>query len=138
MGAQNKRMKAFFIIIFFKFFQFSKSIGNVDDNSYAFKSVAILSLFISLNLFTAVAYYKCLLLYSNELQLSVALEVLIVLIIGSVVYLLFYSDEKYKEYFNERIEQSAFKGSKGTLLTIFYMAGSIALLATTIWLDCKR
>jgi O-antigen/teichoic acid export membrane protein len=130
-------MKTFFSIVFFKIFQFSKLIGNADDDSYAFKSVAILSLFISLNFFAVVAYYRCWIKHVNEMQFSRLIEVLIVLAIGILVYFIFYRGEKYKIYFEKVVQQSKFKGRKGTWLTIFYMIGSIALLASTIWLKCN-
>ena len=130
-------MKTFFSIVFFKIFQFSKLIGNADDDSYAFISVSILSLFISLNFFTVVAYYKCWMQHVNEMQLSRLLEVLIVLAIGELVYFIFYKGEKYKIYFEKVVQQSKFKGRKGTWLTIFYMIGSIGFLVSTIWLKCN-
>jgi hypothetical protein len=73
----------------------------------------------------------------NEMQLSRLLEVLIVLAIGALVYFIFYKGEKYKIYFEKVVQQSKFKGRKGTWLTIFYMIGSIAFLASTIWLKCN-
>ncbi len=130
-------MKIFFSTIFYKFFQFSKYIGNVDDDSYAFKSVAILSLFISLNFFTVVAYYRCLIEHVNEMQFSRILEVLIVIGIGALVYFIFYKDKKYESYFEKFVKQSKFKGRIGTWLTILYMIGSILFLTSTIWLKCK-
>jgi hypothetical protein len=51
-------IKIFFSVIFFKFFQVSKYIGNVDDDAYAFKSTAILSLFVSFNIWTLISYFK--------------------------------------------------------------------------------
>jgi len=130
-------MKIFFSTIFYKFFQFSKYIGNVDDDSYAFKSVAILSLFISLNFFTVVAYYRCLIEHTNDLQLSKIVEVLMIVGIGALVYFIFYRDKKYEIYFEKFIAQSKFKGRIGTWLTIFYMLGSILFLISPIWLRCN-
>ena len=130
-------MKTFFSTIFYKFFQFSKYIGNVDDDSYAFKSVAILSLFISLNFFTVVAYYKCLIGHDNDIQFSRILEIIIVVCIGAVVYFIFYKDKKYEDYFQNFVKQSKFNGRIGTWLTILYMIGSVLFLTSTIWLKCK-
>ena len=130
-------MKSFFSIVYFKIFQMSKFIGNAEDGAYAFKSVAILSLFLSLNFFTVVAYCKCWIWHENELRFSRLLEVLVVLAIGSLVYLIFYNGKKYKINFQKIVQQSRFKGRKGTWLTILYMIGSLAFLGSTIWLKCN-
>jgi hypothetical protein len=130
-------MRVFFTILFFKFFQFSKSIGNADDDSYAFKSVAILSMFLSINFFSLVAYYKCWIKHDNEIQLSRSYEALCTLAIGILVYLIFYTNQKYERHFEKVIQQSRFKGRQGSWLTIFYLIASIVFLASIIWLKCK-
>jgi hypothetical protein len=82
-----RSMKSFIVILFYKFFQFSKYIGNADDDSYSVKSVAILSLFLSLNFFTAVAYFNCLIQHLEPLQLSIIVQVLSVVLIRIIIYL---------------------------------------------------
>ena len=52
-------MKIIFLIVFFKIFQFSKYIGNGDNDDYAFKSTAIMTLFLSFDIFSITAYYHC-------------------------------------------------------------------------------
>ena len=129
-------MKFLFSVVFYKFFQFSKYIGNVDDDAYAFKSTSLLCVFISLNLFTLIAYYNCLVRHASNLELSKILEGFIILIIWAVILFIFYKDGKYKIHLEKINNLPKYSGRFGTYITLFYMIGSVALLSSIIWLKC--
>lgn len=131
-------MKDFFIIVFCKFFQFSKFIGNAnDDNPYAFKAMCIFTLFLSLNVFTIYAYYKCLIEHSNIILFSKGIEVIIIFLTGAALYYAFLRDKKYELVFEKFKHNSKISGRVGTWITIAYMVATICFLLSVIWLKCS-
>ena len=96
-------MKSFLILIFSKLFMFSKNIGNSDDDSYAFKAVGIFTVFLSFNIFTIVAYYKCLIIKSNAIIPNTFISLLLVFIIGFSLYLFFIKEKRYIKIYNQFI-----------------------------------
>ena len=82
---------------------FSKNIGNSDDDSYAFKAVGIFTVFLSFNIFTIVAYYKCLIMKSNAIIPNTFISLLLVFIIGFSLYLFFIKEKRYIKIYNQFI-----------------------------------
>jgi hypothetical protein len=125
-------------LFFCKFFQFSKYIGNAaDDSPYAYKAMWILTVFLALNVLTLYAYYKCFFENSNDFFLSKAIEIVVVLLIAVALYLAFLRGKKYSAIYEEFRQNQHFSGRFGTWVTILYMAATVALLTSLIWLKCR-
>ena len=128
----------FFNLIFFKYFQFSKKIGNVDDDgTYAFKAVGIMTLFCALNLFSLIGYFKCLVEHSNSILLPTIYYIAILVMIGTIFYLCFLRNNKYVQLFEKIEKDSQLKGLAGTLITIAYMTLTIIFLMGLVWINCS-
>lgn len=124
-----------FKLLFCKFFQFSEYIGNsTDDGVYAYKSMGILTLFFSLNIISLCSYYKFFIDHSKNIFLSRSLEIIVIVIVGAFFSILFLKDGRYRDMYKEFKDNTEINGKKGTWVTIFYIAATVLLLMSLIWL----
>lgn len=130
-------MKSFLILIFSKLFMFSKNIGNSDDDLYAFKAVGIFTVFLSFNIFTILAYYKCLIIKTNAIMPNTFISLLLVFSIGFSLYLFFIKEKRYINIYNQFIKNKKLNGNRGTVITSSYLIVTILLLISLIWIPCR-
>jgi hypothetical protein len=124
-------MKNVLTSIVFNFFKFSKAIGNSTDDLYDFKAIAIMTVFLAINVITAVAYLRRLTGWSSNFLLPVWQELLIIIVIGFNLHRVFVKNKSYERLFQE-VEGN--RRLNKAWLTIFYMLVSLALVFTLIWL----
>lgn len=105
-------------------------------NAYAFKAVAILTVFVSFNLFSFIAYYKCLIQNSESIQLPLILQIFIILSIFSLLNFFFVVNEKYKLIVEKISNNERWKGKNGTVAVMSYMILTILFLLSIIKLKC--
>jgi hypothetical protein len=124
-------------LFFYKFFQFSKAIGNArDDGPYAFKAMGILTVFVGLNAITLVAYFNCLVRHASNIFPSTYVMATIALVIYFCFYRYFLFEDRYVTVIQGIGEKQKLKGSWGTWTTIFYMVLTFAFITSTILLKC--
>ncbi len=121
-------MKTLFHLLFYKFFNHNKRIGNVNnDDFYAFKSVAFLSVLVFLNLLSLWLIYLLL----NGRFLPEKAPIVITLILGAGVFatlhMYFIRKQHYKEIIGSYSNHPLVVGKGGSWLTGCYVIGTFGL-----------
>ena len=121
-------MKTLFHLLFYKFFNHNKRIGNVnDDNFYAFKSVAFLSVLVFFNLVSLWLIYH--LMIGKFLPKTA--PIVITLITGAgifvILHLHFIRKQHYKEIIESFSNHPLVVGKGGSWITGCYVIGTFVL-----------
>jgi hypothetical protein len=117
-------MSNFFLIVFCKIY------GLVKEE---FNALGLLTILLSLNIFTVSGYYKTLIQGSSHIMLATPYELIIILIVGTALYLTILKGEKYKIVY-EKFKQDPTSSKKGSRITAIYLIGTLVLLTSLIWI----
>lgn len=133
-------MKTFFLLIFFKFYAFAELCSK--DGLYQYTAMYLSSLFFFFNLITALVYFAHLLgIYIGHGDSIFPSKFIIILLLLSIAfgnYLIFVKDDRYKTLKVDFEQHQKLRGSFGTLVTFVYIALTLALLISLIWLKAER
>jgi hypothetical protein len=133
-------MKAFFLLIYFKFYAFAELCSR--DGLYHYTAMYLTSLLFFFNLITVLVYCAHLLgIYhgrGDSIFPSKLILILMLLSIAFVNYLIFVKADRYKTLKVDFERHQKLRGSLGTLVTFVYIALTLALLISLIWLKTER
>jgi hypothetical protein len=116
-------MRKFLSLIYFKIYELTR-----DD----FNAVGLLTVLISLNIFTVIGYYETLVRHHGSVRTGTASEILIILSILVFVYINF-SKGKNARIAYEEFKQKPIGGQKGSCITFIYILVTLILLTGLIW-----
>ena len=114
-------MPRFLIIFFFQCYNLVK-----ED----FRAMCILSMFISLNVFTLIGYYKTLIQHSSIIILPTLYNVFVVVVVGIFNYFYFLHNKKHEEL----KESLVFNKKESKRVGFFYPVITLMALISLIWL----
>lgn len=122
-------MRNYFQIIFCKF----KSV--VKDE---FSAMALLTSFLSVNLFTIIGFWKVIFLKSEHITIPRIYQISIVLAIGLINYFFFLSNQKHIAICQDSRTNSGFIGKRGNWLVLAYVGLSFILLISLVLFASSR
>jgi len=118
-------MSKIIIIVFCKFY------GRLKE---PFNAMGVLTVLLSLNVFTFIGYYKTIVEHSDQIMLPTIYEILIIVLIGITNYAYFLNKKKFEKIFDEYKRNASMSGKKGTWLVLSYIFLTVAMLSSLIWL----
>jgi len=131
-------MKTFFLIIYFKLYAFAKFCSK--DNLYQYTAMYLSAFLITFNLFTLVAYYRCLVhppkIHLNSMYPPKLVLIIVAFSIVGIIYYVLVRDERYKIYREEFLKNEKISGKFGTFITILYIIITFVFSTSVLWLKC--
>lgn len=122
---QFKPMKLFLETVFCKFYGLLKE---------EFNAMGLITILISINLFSVIGYYRTLVLKKPTIQLPITYEIIIVILIGIFNWIYFLKGNKFKLIYEKYNQNSIMSGAKGTLISITYVIVTFGMLVSLIYL----
>jgi len=118
-------MKKFLEIVFCKIYGILKE---------EFNAMGLLTVLLSINIFTVVGYYKTLFLKESNFLLPLAYEIIIIIIVGIISWIIFLKDDKFKSIYKRYKQNPSMNGAKGSWVTGSYIIITLGMLVSLIWL----
>jgi len=118
-------MKIFFETVFCKIYGLLKE---------EFNAMGLLTVLLSINIFTVVGYYKTLFMRESSILLPLVYEIIIVIIIGIIDWIYFLKGDRFRLIYERYKQNPLMSGTKGTRITILYIIMTFGMLVSLIWL----